>query len=123
MPKPGRENVAGGIYHLTARGNARENIFRDEFDYVAFLRGLSATVERYRWRCHAYCLVPNHYHLLMETPEPNLSRGMLWLNGSYARRFNGRHERVGHVFQGPYRAELLQRESARAFSEFVLDGL
>jgi putative transposase len=110
MPKAGRQNVAGGIYHVTARGNAREDIFRDEFDYVAFLRGLSATVERYRWRCHAYCLVPNHYHLLIETPEPNLSRGMLWLNGSYARRFNGRHERVGHVFQGPYRAELLERE-------------
>jgi putative transposase len=81
MPKAGRQNVAGGIYHVTARGNAREDIFRDEFDYVA--------------------------------PDPNLSRGMLWLNGSYARRFNGRHERVCHVFQGPHRAELLEREEQR----------
>jgi putative transposase len=110
MPKAGRQNVAGGIYHVTARGNAQEAIFLDELDYVALLRLLSETVERYSWRCHSYCLLPNHYHLLLETPEPNLSRGMLLLNGSYARRFNGRHERVGHVFQGPYRAELVRRD-------------
>jgi putative transposase len=110
MRKAGRQNVAGGIYHITARGNAQEAIFLDELDYVALLRLLSETVERYSWRCHSYCLLPNHYHLLLETPEPNLSRGMLLLNGSYARRFNGRHERVGHVFQGPYRAEVVQRD-------------
>jgi REP-associated tyrosine transposase len=105
-----RQNVAGGIYHVTARGNARQAIFLDELDYVALLRQLSETVVRFAWRCHSFCLIPNHYHLLLETPEPNLSRGMLLLNGAYARRFNGRHERAGHVFQGPYRARLVARD-------------
>ena len=96
------------MYHVTARGNAQDAIFLDEQDYRAFCDALSTTVERNRWLCHSYCLLPNHYHLLLETPEPNLGRGMLVLNGRYARRFNRRYQRYGHVFQGPYGAVLLQ---------------
>jgi REP element-mobilizing transposase RayT len=102
--------VPGGIYHATARGNDRDTIFRDEFDYLDFIRGLAKVVGRYGWRCHSFCLLPNHYHLLIETPEPNLGNGMHLLNGRYARRFNSRHGRVGHLFQGPYRAELVARD-------------
>jgi len=94
-----------GFSHVTARGNNRSVIFRDEADYEAFLRQFEKVVARFRWRCHAYCLIPNHYHLLVETPEGNLARGMLVLNGWYARRFNLRNERVGHVFGGPYDAK------------------
>ena len=103
-----RIEVADGMYHVTARGNAQEEIFLDGQDYRTFCGVLSKTVERYRWRCHGYCLLPNHYHLLLETPEPNLGRGMLVVNGTYARRFNWRYERYGHVFQGPYGAVVLE---------------
>ena len=96
------------MYHVTARGNAQDEIFLDKQDYRAFCDALSTTVERHRWLCHSYCLLPNHYHLLLETPEPNLGRGMLALNGTYARRFNWRYQRYGHVFQGPYGAVLLR---------------
>ena len=108
-PTP-RVEVAGGFYHATARGNAREAIFRDEIDYVAMLKRLSTTVPRFGWRCHGFCLMPNHYHLLLETPQPNLADGMLVLNGTYARRFNRLYDRVGHVFQGPYGAEPVVRD-------------
>jgi REP element-mobilizing transposase RayT len=103
-----RIEVEGGIYHVTARGNARAAIFRDEQDYRVLRDVVSKTVEQHRWRCHSYCLLPNHYHFLVETPEPNLGRGMLVLNGTYARRFNWRYQRYGHVFQGPYGAVLIE---------------
>ena len=103
--------MEGGVYHVTARGNARAAIFRDEQDYRVLCNVLSKTVEGHGWLCHSYCLLPNHYHLLLETPEPNLSRGMAVLNGSYARRFNWRYSRVGHVFQGPYGAVLLRDDA------------
>jgi putative transposase len=102
--------VPGGIYHVTSRGNDRDTIFRDEFDYLDFVRGLTKVVGLYTWRCHSFCLLPNHYHLLVETPDPNLADGMHLLNGRYARRFNSRHGRFGHLFQGPYRAELVERD-------------
>lgn len=76
-----------------------------------FLEHLSLVVARYRWRCHAYCLMSNHYHLLVETVAPTLSRGMQRLNGTYTRDFNRRHERVGHVLQGRYKAILVQKDS------------
>ena len=102
--------VAGGIYHVTNRGNNRADIFRDDIDYAVFLRLFAKVVASFGWRCHAYCLIPNHYHLLIDTPEPNLARGMRILNGTYAQRFNGRHSRVGHVFQGPYAAGLIETD-------------
>ena len=99
-----RNEVEGGIYHVTSRGNAQETIFHDEVDFLTFLRVLAAQVTRCAWLCHSYCLMPNHYHLLLETPETNLARGMRLLNGTFAQRFNGRYGRYGHVFQGPYGA-------------------
>ena len=106
-PTP-RLQIADGLYHITARGNARADIFRDELDYPEFLRFFATVVAGYSWLCHSYCLIPNHYHLLVETPEPNLAAGMHALNGRYARWFNRRHDRDGHVFQGPYGAVLIE---------------
>jgi REP element-mobilizing transposase RayT len=102
-----RTELAGGIFHVTMRGNARATIFHDDRDYEMFLRRVDSTVNRFRWLLHAYCVLPNHFHLLVETPEPNLGKGMLVLNGSYARRYNARDDRVGHVFQTPYRSKLV----------------
>ncbi len=76
MARPLRIEYPGAVYHLTARGNARQKIFRDDTDRVTFLATLSHVISRYRWLCHAYCLMDNHYHLLVETPRPNLSLGM-----------------------------------------------
>jgi len=102
--------IADGIYHVTNRGNDRRAIFDDELDYLDFIRQLAKVVDACGWLCHSFCLMPNHYHLLVETPQPNLGDGMHLLNGRYARRFNARHERVGHLFQGPYRAEAVERD-------------
>lgn len=85
-------------------------VFLDARDYEAFLEIFRHTLVRFRWVCHAYCLMPNHYHLLVETPEAGLGRGMRHLNGSYAQRFNRRYDHVGHVFQGPYDAVLVEGE-------------
>ncbi len=96
--------------HVTCRGNAQQAIYLDDIDYLTFLRMFAEAVARYAWRCHAYCLMPNHFHVLLETEHDTLAQGMHLLNGRYARRFNARHARVGHVFQGPYHAEPIQRE-------------
>ena len=95
---------------MTSRGNAQEAIFRDDLDYLAFLRMLAPVIAQFDWSCYAFCLMPNHYHLLLETTDPTISSGMHLLNGRYARRFNSRHGRVGHVFQGPYHAEPVVRD-------------
>jgi len=100
-----RTEVAGGIFHVTMRGNARAAIFHEDHDYDVFLRMLEKTVTTFEWRLHAWCVLPNHFHLLVETPHANLGRGMLVLNGSYARRYNAKFDRVGHVFQTPYRSK------------------
>ena len=111
MARSLRLEFAGALYHLTARGNARQPIFRDDEDRGNFLSVLGAVVARYRWLCHAYCLMGNHYHLMIETPEPSLSRGARQLNGVYTQRFNRRHARVGHLFQGRFKAIVVDRES------------
>ncbi len=95
---------------MTSRGNARQNIFLDDSDRNRFLSILSGTIHRYNWLCHAYCLMDNHYHLLLETPDPNLSVGMRQLNGMYTQSFNRQHDRVGHIFQGRYKAILLEKD-------------
>ena len=100
-PKP-RIEFPGAMHHVTGRGNAKAPIFCEPCDYEAFLELVAEAVALQGWLCHAYCLIPNHYHLLFETPEPNLGKGMLRVNGTYARRFNWRYSRVGHVFHGPY---------------------
>jgi REP element-mobilizing transposase RayT len=98
------------IFHVTSRGNAQDAIFRDDLDYVSFLRMLAPVIPQFDWSCYAFCLMPNHYHLLLESTDPTISSGMHLLNGRYARRFNARHGRVGHVFQGPYHAEPVTRD-------------
>lgn len=111
MARPLRLQFPGGIYHVTARGNDRQVIFLDDEDRSRFLIVLASVVTRYRVRCHAYCLMGNHYHLLLETPEGNLSATMRQLNGVYTQRFNRRHERCGHVLQGRFGAELVGRDA------------
>jgi REP element-mobilizing transposase RayT len=111
MARPLRLEFPGGVYHVTSRGDGREAIFLDDDDRQQFLALLGHTSERFGWHCHAYCLMNNHYHLLLETPAPNLSRGMRHLNGVYTQRFNRRHERVGHVFQGRYKAIVVQKDA------------
>ncbi len=96
--------------HVTNRGNDRAAIFLDDVDYLSFMRMLEEVQTSRGWIRHAYCLIPNHYHLLLEVPETDLGAGMHRLNGRYARRFNVRHGRVGHVFQGPYHATPVVRD-------------
>jgi putative transposase len=93
---------------VTARGNGRSPILATDPDRVVFLATLGHAVGEYAWRCHAYCVMDTHYHLLLETPKGNLPEGMQWLNGTYGTRFNGAHERSGHVFQGRYDARLIR---------------
>lgn len=111
MARPLRLEYEGAVYHITSRGNAREDIFLDKGDRSRFLEVLADVVTRYGWICHAYCLMTNHYHLLIETPEAGLSRGMHLLNGVYTQWFNRRHDRVGHLLQGRFKAILVEKES------------
>lgn len=111
MARPLRIEYPGAVYHVTARGNARQPIFRDGQDRERILRTLDHVIARYGWLCHAYCLMTNHYHLVIETPKPTLARGMRQLNGMYTQAFNRRHGRVGHLFQGRYHAILVEKEA------------
>ena len=111
MARPLRIEFPGALYHVTSRGNARAPIFLDDRDRRLLLHILRDVVARYRWVCHAYCLMTNHFHLLVETPEANLSRGMRQLNGLYTQRFNRAHERVGHILQGRFGAVLVERDA------------
>lgn len=110
MTRPLRLEFPGALYHVTSRGDGREDIFRGDGDRQVFLALLGDICERFNWRAHAYCLMTNHYHLLMETPDANLSKGMRQLNGVYTQRFNTRHGRCGHVFQGRFKAIIVEKE-------------
>jgi putative transposase len=111
MARPLRIEYDGALYHVTSRGNERRAIFRDDTDRELFLATLFRVTERFHWLCHAYCLMNNHYHLVIETPDGNLSKGMRQLNGVYTQAFNRRHRRVGHLFQGRFKGILVQKES------------
>ena len=111
MARPLRLEFAGALYHITARGDRRDEIYLDDDDRQAFIDLLGEVCLRFNWTVHAYCLMSNHYHLLVETPDSNLSRGMRQLNGVYTQRFNHRHGRVGHVFQGRYKGILVQKDA------------
>lgn len=111
MARPLRLEFGGALYHVTARGDGRENIFLADGDRHVFLEGLAEVWERFNWTVHAYCLMSNHYHLLVETPDANLSRGMRQLNGVYTQRFNRAYDRVGHVFQGRYKAIVVEKDA------------
>ena len=110
MARPLRLEFPGALYHVTSRGDRREPIYEGDADRHAFLRTLDEVCDTYNWVCHAYCLMGNHYHLVIETPEGNLSKGMRQLNGVYTQTFNRLHCRVGHVFQGRYKAILVEKE-------------
>ncbi len=110
MARPLRIEFSGALYHVTARGDRRAQIYASDEDRRRFLALLGEVVGDFNWLCYAYCLMDNHYHLVIETPDANLSKGMRQLNGVYTQWANRRHDRVGHLFQGRYRAILVDRE-------------
>ena len=111
MARALRIEYPDAVYHITSRGNARNEIFADDQDRDNFLTVLGVVVKRYNWLCHAYCLMDNHYHLMIETPDANLSRGMRQLNGVYTQKYNWRHSKTGHIFQGRYKSILVEKEN------------
>lgn len=119
MARPLRVHVAGGWYHVTARGQRRDEIFESDRDYLKFLELVAGMRERYRVRVRAYCLMPNHYHLLLSTPDANLNRAMHWLNVSFSRYVNTVRRQVGPVFQGRYHAVLLETGYGFAVSRYI----
>ena len=110
MSRPLRIEYSGAIYHVTSRGTGRRKVFLDDEDREVFLSTLAWVVDRFGWVCHAYCLMDNHFHLVIETPQPNLSKGMRQLNGVYTQNFNLRHRKTGHLFQGRFKAILVERD-------------
>ena len=110
MARALRIEFAGALYHVTSRGNRQEDIYESDQDREAFLKVLADSCAQFNWVCHAYCLMTNHYHLMIETPDGNLSNGMRQLNGIYSQTFNRSHQRAGHVFQGRYKAILVEKE-------------
>ncbi len=108
MARPLRIWVAGGWYHVTARGNRQEEIFRTDLDRRRFLGLVEGLVERFGVEVHAFVLMDNHYHLVVRTPEPNLSEAMRWLQVTYTSRFNWAHRQKGHLFQGRFKAILIE---------------
>ena len=111
MVRPLRIEFPGAVYHLTSRGNSRQPIFLTNQDRMGFFEILGDVVMELGWVCHAYCLMTNHYHLLVETPEATLSRGMQRLNGVYTQRFHRTHKSCGHLFQGRFKGILVEKES------------
>ena len=111
MPRGPRVEAPGAIHHVVAKGNAGHAIVLNDTDRRAFLERLGGTVEKHRWSCLAYCLLDNHFHLIVETPEPNLGVGMQWLKSAYAQDFNHRHDRRGHLFGGRFYSVAFQRNA------------
>ena len=111
MARPLRIEFDGAVYHVTSRGKERKAVFKDDRDRALFLTTLAQVDQRFHWICHAYCLMDNHYHLVIETADANLSKGMRQLNGVYTQAFNRLHRRVGHLFQGRFKGILVQKES------------
>lgn len=107
MPRSPRIEYAGAVYHVMCRGDHREAIFKGDDDRLLLLETLGQGCERMGWRIHAYVLMPNHYHLLLETPNGGLVDGMRWLQTTYTARFNARYRLCGHLFQGRYKAIIM----------------
>ena len=119
MPRQVRIQYPGAVYHVTARGDRREAIFRDDEDRRMFLQVLEQACGRTGWVCHAYVLMGNHYHFVLETPEPNLVAGMAWVQNTFTRRHNVRHGLWGHLFGGRYKAVLVDPEEAMYFATLI----
>lgn len=111
MSRPLRLEFSGALYHVTSRGDRREPIYEDDEDRSLFLDVLGRVVADFNWVCHGYCLMGNHYHLVVETPDGNLAKGMRQLNGVFSQATNRRHGRTGHLFQGRYKAILVDRDA------------
>jgi putative transposase len=111
MPRKPRIDVEGALHHVYDRGNRRQLICEDRFDFQLFLSLVELAVRRFEWLVHAFCVLPNHYHLLIETPKAGLSRGMQLVNGRYAQAFNGGRRLDGHLFQGRFGSRLVESEA------------
>jgi REP element-mobilizing transposase RayT len=121
MSRPLRLEFAGAVYHVTARGDRQQAIYRDDTDRYAWLEMLARVCARFNFTVHSFCQMTNHYHLLIETGDANLSKGMRQLNGQYCQYFNRRHRLVGHVLQGRYTAILVQKENyLRELARYVV---
>src|SRR5450432_285351 len=107
MARKLRLEYEGAIYHLMSRGDRREPIFKDDLDRQLFLETLAQACAKTDWQVHAYCLMPNHFHLVVETPKANIVAGMKWFLGNYTNRFNRKHKLFGHVFSGRYKSLLV----------------
>ena len=111
MARPLRIEFPGAVYHVTSRGDRREPIFADDSDRVALLEVVAQAMARFDAQVLAYCLMGNHYHFVLHTRQPNLSRLMRQMNGVYTQRFNRRHQKVGHLLQGRFKAILVDRDA------------
>lgn len=111
MSRPLRLELAGALYHVTSRGDRREDIYFGDGDRLAWLDLFGRVCTRFNWVCHAWCQMTNHYHIVVETVEGNLAGGMRQLNGVYTQYINRTHARVGHVFQGRYKAILVEKDA------------
>lgn len=116
MPRKPRIEYPGALYHVMSRGNHQEAVYLDDRDYLMFLDTLEEACSKTGWKVHAFVLMGNHYHLLLETPEANLVAGMKWLQGTYTQRFNTRHKLCGHLFQGRYKAMPVDASTGGYFS-------
>jgi putative transposase len=108
MPRKPRSTLPDGCFHVTGRGVGRGTLFRDDLHYRTFVDMFDAAAQRFGWTCHRYCLLPNHYHLVVQTSRARLSRGMHRLDFLYAQWFNAMHRRVGHVFQNRFGARVIE---------------
>ena len=120
MARKLRVEYPGAIYHVMTRGDRQEPIFKDEEDHRRFLSTLGETCAKTGWQVHALCLMRNHFHLVLETPQANLVSGMKWLLGTYTSRFNRRHKLFGHLFSGRYKA-LIVDGSGNGYLKTVCD--
>ncbi|MCK4505185.1 MAG: transposase [Candidatus Aegiribacteria sp.] len=110
MTRQLRTEFPGALYHVYSRGTGKKSIFLENADRLKFLNTLNKVIRQYNYLCHGYCIMSTHYHLILETPDGNISRGMHLLHSTYAQYFNKRHDFVGHVFQGRFHSILVQRE-------------
>ena len=123
MPRKPRCQLDDGFFHVTARAVGGDALFRDDIDRLDFTEQLIRNTRALLWRCHAYCLMTTHYHLLLETSRDSLSQGMHRLNGLYAQRFNARHKRRGHVFESRFNAYVVETEDhLEAAAQYVLNN-